>query len=304
MTQKEQEIWNKIQNFEFDAPEIKLTFAKRLARENGFSQNFSEEIVNEYKKFIFLCTVTKSMITPSHYVDLAWHLHLIYTKSYWVDLCQNTIGWQMHHTPTEGGKQQMNKFDNCYSDALDLYKTYFSSPPQNVWQSQQKRFKISTKNIETDKNWVIPKPNLNMSSVRFAGVVIVIFLSLFLYSCESSSSLSNLNYIFIGFAVYLFITLIILTIRKKRRGISFNEGKNRDSSTFLTSDSSFNSSSDSSGNTSDSSNDGFSGGFGGGGFSGGGTGADFTDDTNDSDSDSSDSGDSGGCGGGCGGGGD
>jgi len=103
MRNNELELWNKIRTFEFDKPNIKLTFAKRLAKENTISEQFANQIVDEYRKFIFLCCVSKGQIAPSHFVDLAWHLHLTYTKSYWVELCKNTINRDLHHNATEGG---------------------------------------------------------------------------------------------------------------------------------------------------------------------------------------------------------
>lgn len=187
MTINELELWQKINAFQFDKANMKLTFAKRLSRENNFSDAFTQEIIEEYKKFIFLCSVSKQQITPSHYVDLAWHLHLTYTKSYWIDLCKNTIGKEIHHNPTEGGKTEELKFKNYYDQTIILYMAKFDeSPPISVWQNNSERFKNRTINIDRKKNWIIPKPiftNLK-PNIKLFGILTV--FSLFFYGCTQS----------------------------------------------------------------------------------------------------------------------
>ena len=110
MNKVEQELWQKIELFEIDKKEIQFTFSQRLAKENNLKQAFAKEIVAEYKKFIFLCAISDTQISPSKYVDLAWHLHLTYTKSYWNEMCRDILGKEIHHNPTEGGRQEKAKF--------------------------------------------------------------------------------------------------------------------------------------------------------------------------------------------------
>jgi hypothetical protein len=199
MTTNELELWQKIKYFQFDKENVKLTFAKRLARENNFTDSFTKEIIEEYKKFIFLCCVSKQQITPSHYVDLAWHLHLTYTKSYWIDFCKNTIGKEIHHNPTEGGKTEDNKFKNYYNQTIELYKATFNeSPPINIWQNDSERFKIKIINIDKSKNWVIPKPNFSLFGI-------LILFSITLLGCSSDSSIA---FSFFGFFVVLIIIIL------------------------------------------------------------------------------------------------
>jgi len=134
MRSDELELWNRIKAFQFDKPGISLTFARRLSKENGFSEAFAEQIIDEYRKFVFLCCVSKGQMSPSPNVDLAWHLHLTYTRSYWTDLCENTINRDLHHEPTEGGIVEENKFKDLYQNTLETYRTYFSSePPTTIW---------------------------------------------------------------------------------------------------------------------------------------------------------------------------
>src|SRR6185436_16480072 len=104
MTINEKELWDKISSFKIDDDGSSFRFSKRLARENGWTISYSGNVIEEYKKFIFLCCISKTGVTPSDQVDQAWHLHLTFTKSYWVDLCKNIISKEIHHNPTKGGQ--------------------------------------------------------------------------------------------------------------------------------------------------------------------------------------------------------
>lgn len=211
MTTNELELWQKIEEFQFDKSDIKLTFAKRLARENNISERFANEIIEEYKKFIFLCCVSAHQVTPSHFVDLAWHLHLTYTKSYWIDLCKNTIGKEIHHNPTEGGAFENIKFKNFYKDTISLYKEKFNgNPPIHIWQNDVERFKIAITNIDTNKNWIIPKPSFIFRKPHFSVSGIFVFLSVILYSCSKNSGIALS---IIGF--FIIFIVIIFAVNKK-----------------------------------------------------------------------------------------
>jgi len=76
MTKEQKQLWDKISHFKIDDENIHFTFSKRLARENKWSLEYSKKVIEEYKKFIFLCCVTKTGVTPSDQVDQAWRLHL------------------------------------------------------------------------------------------------------------------------------------------------------------------------------------------------------------------------------------
>ena len=86
MDRKHAELWQRIEEFAIDADDVKLTFAERLARENGWSRPFARRVVDEYKRFVFMAMVADHEVTPSDEIDEAWHLHLTYTRSYWDDL--------------------------------------------------------------------------------------------------------------------------------------------------------------------------------------------------------------------------
>lgn len=99
---QQSEIYQRIQAFSLDAVDAHLPFSKRLARDNGWTIEYSQRVIDEYKKFIFLAIVAGHPVTPSDQVDQVWHLHLLYTRSYWEDFCLNVLPTQLHHSPTQG----------------------------------------------------------------------------------------------------------------------------------------------------------------------------------------------------------
>ena len=122
-------VWRKLIEFKFDDPETTLTFTRRLARENSWSPALAERVVAEYRRFLFLTQVAGHPVTPSEEVDQAWHLHLVYTRSYWEELCGKVFGQALHHGPTKGGIREGAKFEDWYERTLASYRAWFGDPP-------------------------------------------------------------------------------------------------------------------------------------------------------------------------------
>ena len=280
MTKNEQNLWNKINDFQFDKPNIRLTFSQRLARENGFSESFAKQIVEEYKKYLFLCCVSEQPVTPSNYVDLAWHLHLTYTKSYWEDLCQNTLGKMLHHNPTEGGKKEGNKYRNWYDYTLNLYEQKFGiKPPKTVWEDPKIRFQNNFINVNIYENWVVPKPKVSSLLKPLKLVGILLLCSSIIISCTDSAPAPL--FFFFGFVGLMILIKVISSSFKNDRNVnsdSSGSGCSLTSGSIISDSDSHSHGHDGDGDSNGDGND--------GGDSGG------------------DSGCSSGCGGGCGGGGD
>ncbi len=162
MTQDQQLLWEKIRNFELDDPASAFTFSDRLARENGWSLEYAIRAGHEYKKFIFLLCIAPHPLTPSEQVDQVWHLHLLYTHSYWTDMCHHMLGRDIHHGPTKGGQAEKDKFEDWYTRTLELYQTTFTqTPPTDIWPDTQTRFsQIHFQRVNLETHWIIPKPKL------------------------------------------------------------------------------------------------------------------------------------------------
>ncbi len=160
MTEEHFTSWKKIKNFEIDDDDISLSFTDRLARENGWTIEYCIRCIEEYKKFIYLMTITSHPLTPSDQIDQVWHLHLLYTQSYWIDFCEKTIGKKIHHGPTKGGENEKNKFTDWYEKTKELYQNIFENKiPIDIWPSSQIRFSdINFQRVNINKNWIFKKP--------------------------------------------------------------------------------------------------------------------------------------------------
>jgi hypothetical protein len=176
-------LWSKLESYSPDNPHDALTFSQRLARENGWPPTFTERVITEYKKFLFLCMISPHPVTPSDEVDQTWHLHLVYTKSYWSDLCKNILGKDIHHTPTEGGPEERDKFHSYYEATLQLYRDKFNTePPDDIWPPAHKRF-TETDFVRANKqtHWIIMKrpwhKSLTGLTIITAGAIIALLSS-------------------------------------------------------------------------------------------------------------------------------
>ncbi len=121
MNNEQQQLFARIKAFSLDKPGTNFTFSQRLAKENNWNIEYTDRVIEEYRKFIFLAVVAGHIVTPSEQIDQVWHLHLTYTHSYWHEFCSNVLGKPLHHQPTGGGQSELKKYDGLYRKTLDSY---------------------------------------------------------------------------------------------------------------------------------------------------------------------------------------
>lgn len=156
-------LLTKILAFDLDEPEAALPFTARLAREQGWTHVFAGRVAEEYKRFVALAMLSGHPVTPSEEVDQAWHLHMVYTESYWHRLCRDTLGRELHHQPTLGGAEEGGKFRDWYGKTLEGYRRIFGTePPRDIWPSPGDRFADAGRGrwVNTADFWLVPKPAL------------------------------------------------------------------------------------------------------------------------------------------------
>lgn len=152
-------LWQRLLEFELDDPTAEFSFTDRLARENGWALEKSLRAVQEYKRFLYLLCCTNQSLTPSDEVDQVWHLHLLYTRSYWLELCPKVLQRNLHHGPTKGGNTERSRYNAQYEVTLELYAEAFGAKaPDDLWPPPKKRFgELRFRRVNLHRNWVIPK---------------------------------------------------------------------------------------------------------------------------------------------------
>lgn len=216
------ELWRKIEAFQIDGGNSSLTFAARLARENGWTIKFAERVVGEYKRFVYLAMEAGHRVTPSEHVDQAWHLHMLYTHSYW-ERMSAILPRALMHTPTKGGEFEDAKFDDWYERTREAYEREFGSEPaREIWPDSGTRFghDLQWRRVNTDDCWVLPKR-------RVLGVVAVLAAGVGMTACgvgatsiiAAQGTGTNDFWFVVGvFVVLLAIVVVIASITRRGGG--------------------------------------------------------------------------------------
>ena len=126
------ELWNKILRFDFDTPHSEYGFSTRLANENYWTKNFTQQAILEYKKFMYLAATSELMVSPSEIVDTVWHQHLIFTQSY-QEFC-TILGKQVQHLPSTHNQEDFEKFRQAKERTVKYYENNFSVQPKAIWE--------------------------------------------------------------------------------------------------------------------------------------------------------------------------
>jgi uncharacterized protein (TIGR04222 family) len=161
MTFEQLELSKRLENYSPDDSDAAFPFTERLARDNSWSLDYARRVVREYKRFAFLAVTAGHPVTPSDEVDQAWHLHILYTKSYWKEFCAEVLGKPLHHSPTKGGGEECEKFHDWYARTMESYRRFFDEePPADIWPDASVRFGVDIHflRVNSERNWVIAKP--------------------------------------------------------------------------------------------------------------------------------------------------
>ncbi|NJP10149.1 MAG: TIGR04222 domain-containing membrane protein [Leptolyngbyaceae cyanobacterium RU_5_1] len=191
------ELYQKLQVFSFDQPDTQLPFHKRLARDNGWSLTYAQRVIEEYRKFAFLAVVAGHPVSPSDQVDQAWHLHLTDSRSYWQEFCPQVLQMSLHHEPGRGGISERLKLNDWYHRTLESYERFFGqTPPADIWPPAVIRFGRDLRfvRINTEQNWVVPKPALPSLTVRLNQAILLplgFTLTVTVAGCEAIAGLPN-----------------------------------------------------------------------------------------------------------------
>ncbi|MGI4871400.1 MAG: TIGR04222 domain-containing membrane protein [Janthinobacterium lividum] len=215
------ELWAKLEVLDLDGA-AQLSFSRRLARDNGWPPAFAERVVLEYKRFVYLAATCGHPVTPSDEVDQAWHLHLVYTRSYWDELCGQVLGFALHHGPTKGGAAEGQKFEDWYERTRQSYRAAFgTAPPADIWPPAAVRFGEASyfRRVNMRRKWLVPKPQWR-KLLRYRPWLALVGL-LVLAGCTARTPLNPLNWYgpeFLGLYWTLCLTVLPLALWLRHRG--------------------------------------------------------------------------------------
>lgn len=217
-------LWKAIEAFDLDGGNAAIRFSDRLARENRWTRAFAQQAVEEYKKFLYLAATAEVPVTPSDVVDQVWHLHLVYTRSYWEELCDGVLGKPLHHGPTKGGVREDRRYRDQYAHTLSRYRDEFGvDAPSAFWSPEDIRFAGAVHQIWVDKrkHFVVPKPDWRFLSAVVLSTAGVVLLSggAFAADFEIDPDLKGILVIAVIFVVALALLILIasLSSRSKRK---------------------------------------------------------------------------------------
>lgn len=158
MTFYEVDLYQRISDFKLDLLNANFSFSAKLSWEYRWTEIFAYRAIQEYKKFIFIAMVVDHDVSPSTIVDRVWHLHLLYTHSYWSEFCGKVLKRPFHHTPSLGSKEEGLKYRYQYQQTLQSYRIYFGLPPSDIWNNPKlKGEPIVYQWINRHQYWIIPK---------------------------------------------------------------------------------------------------------------------------------------------------
>ncbi|WP_103867301.1 hypothetical protein [Aquimarina sp. I32.4] len=126
-------LWEQIKNYDLDAPLSNYGFSTRLASENNWTIDFTKKAILEYKKFMYLAVISRSMVSPSEIVDIVWHQHLIFTHSY-TAFCKEVKKRIQHKPSIHKNANEIKKFKEAKKRTTDLYNKNFGKQPKEFWR--------------------------------------------------------------------------------------------------------------------------------------------------------------------------
>jgi len=175
MIATEHPLWIVLREYRVGPADAALTFEARLARENGWSAAFSETVMDEYRRFLFLAVAAGHMVVPSDAVDQAWHLHLTYSRDYWDRLCGQVLAAPLHHGPTSGGAEEGGRYAHYYAETLASYERLFGAlPPEKIWPSAWRRFHVDphARRVALADVWIVPRRTLRLGATAAAVIAL------------------------------------------------------------------------------------------------------------------------------------
>lgn len=191
-------LWKKVEEYQLDKWTDEYGFILRIAKENKWTKNFTTQAILEYKKFMYLAATSDKMVSPSDIVDIVWHEHLVFTKSY-KNFCL-ILGKTIEHIPSTHNREEYDMFKQAKEHTTLIYNQVFGEQPKEIWEYQSMYDSLH-----------LPKTKYKMSTKLLIGIFVSLAaipllhypLTLIYSNISSSAFLFGLTVIFIGVIAFL-----------------------------------------------------------------------------------------------------
>eukprot|EP00343_Euplotes_focardii_P009474 CAMPEP_0205828048 /NCGR_PEP_ID=MMETSP0206-20130828/33952_1 /ASSEMBLY_ACC=CAM_ASM_000279 /TAXON_ID=36767 /ORGANISM="Euplotes focardii, Strain TN1" /LENGTH=340 /DNA_ID=CAMNT_0053129497 /DNA_START=749 /DNA_END=1771 /DNA_ORIENTATION=+ len=118
---------------------LPLNFDQYVSQELMVSLDQAQDMIFEYRRYIFLYGLTSFKLYPSEQVEKVWLIHMAFGPNY-IDFCTKTISFVPYHVPYTGNT---NGYDDRqeYANTLSFYQAVFNVLPcTSVWPPVEFRF--------------------------------------------------------------------------------------------------------------------------------------------------------------------
>lgn len=121
-------------------------FFNKLKDEYNWKSEQANNAILEYQKFLLIVKKYGANQTPSKLVDKVWHIHLLFTKDYWENLCPNYLGFNLHHIPSETDSESKVKDLENYKNTMEHYKLLFGEKNKIAIPDNTRKYKLINSN--------------------------------------------------------------------------------------------------------------------------------------------------------------
>jgi hypothetical protein len=150
-----------------EPPDPGTRFETALARLQGWNPGFADRVTDEYRRFLYLAATAGFEVTPSQFVDEAWHLHLN-LPHYRDTLCGRILGRPLEHRPGTGTPDDEQRCARQYEETLALYERVFDEPaPHDIWP-RPVPLEVEEEEDEDSRWWQGRESRLAAALVTFA----------------------------------------------------------------------------------------------------------------------------------------
>ncbi len=127
-------LWLKLNFLNMGSQAASNPFLNMLGQQYGWPMPMANQVMEEYRKFLFLAMRAGHPVTPPSIIEQAWNLHVQSAQDYW-----EKLGSLINERPvSEGiGATAASTMAEQYQQTLASYTRIFGmEPPENIWAKQ------------------------------------------------------------------------------------------------------------------------------------------------------------------------